>query len=140
AGVAGGDPGPPPAQTRANRTTTETTAALLREKPTDDHHQHGHGGRGDLEGAMTMAGDDRTTPDSGATGATGTGPAGTGAIGSGTDRKSTRLNSSHVKISYAAFCSRKKTTCTRRPAWSTSRTGPWRRWQTRIAEGTPTPT
>src|SRR5690606_40017557 len=25
------------------------------------------------------------------------------------DRKSTRLNSSHVKISYAVFCSRKKT-------------------------------
>src|SRR5690606_42163891 len=28
--------------------------------------------------------------------------------GSGTDRKSTRLNSSHVKGSYAVFCSRKK--------------------------------
>src|SRR5690606_40553098 len=26
------------------------------------------------------------------------------------DRKSTRLNSSHVKISYAVFCSKKKTT------------------------------
>src|SRR5690606_5710420 len=26
----------------------------------------------------------------------------------GTDRKSTRLNSSHVKISYAVFCSKKK--------------------------------
>src|SRR5207302_9207135 len=28
------------------------------------------------------------------------------------DRKSTRLNSSHVKISYAVFCLKKKTTCT----------------------------
>src|SRR5690606_40066272 len=27
----------------------------------------------------------------------------------GTDRKSTRLNSSHVKISYAVFCLKKKT-------------------------------
>src|SRR3989442_7242177 len=27
-----------------------------------------------------------------------------------TDRKSTRLNSSHVRISYAAFCLKKKTT------------------------------
>src|SRR5690606_41621341 len=27
-----------------------------------------------------------------------------GAIGAGLDRKSTRLNSSHVKISYAVFC------------------------------------
>src|SRR5690606_40070591 len=27
----------------------------------------------------------------------------------GRDRKSTRLNSSHVKISYAVFCSKKKT-------------------------------
>src|SRR5690606_39337981 len=29
-------------------------------------------------------------------------------IGEGTDRKSTRLNSSHVKISYAVFCLKKK--------------------------------
>src|SRR5690606_40028254 len=29
-------------------------------------------------------------------------------IGSCQDRKSTRLNSSHVKISYAVFCSKKK--------------------------------
>src|SRR5690606_41074843 len=29
----------------------------------------------------------------------------------GTDRKSTRLNSSHVKISYAVFCLKKKKTC-----------------------------
>src|SRR5690606_42157532 len=28
------------------------------------------------------------------------------------DRKSTRLNSSHVKISYAVFCLKKKKTCT----------------------------
>src|SRR5438874_12084303 len=28
------------------------------------------------------------------------------------DRKSTRLNSSHVEISYAVFCLKKKTTCT----------------------------
>src|SRR5690625_5718081 len=30
------------------------------------------------------------------------------AIASGTDRKSTRLNSSHVAISYAVFCLKKK--------------------------------
>src|SRR5690554_7184235 len=29
--------------------------------------------------------------------------------GTGTDRKSTRLNSSHVRISYAVFCLKKKT-------------------------------
>src|SRR5436309_4660708 len=29
----------------------------------------------------------------------------------GTDRKSTRLNSSHVKISYAVFCLKKKKLC-----------------------------
>src|SRR5271165_1414580 len=31
-----------------------------------------------------------------------------GAVGVGQDRKSTRLNSSHVKISYAVFCLKKK--------------------------------
>src|SRR5690606_41419905 len=31
-----------------------------------------------------------------------------GAMRSGSDRKSTRLNSSHVKISYAVFCLKKK--------------------------------
>ena len=31
-------------------------------------------------------------------------------IGAGGDRKSTRLNSSHVKISYAVFCLKKKNT------------------------------
>src|SRR5699024_12286336 len=30
------------------------------------------------------------------------------AVGSGEDRKSTRLNSSHVSISYAVFCLKKK--------------------------------
>src|SRR5690606_39361245 len=33
---------------------------------------------------------------------------GGGASGEGGDRKSTRLNSSHVKISYAVFCLKKK--------------------------------
>src|SRR5436309_8914409 len=32
----------------------------------------------------------------------------TGRSGDGGDRKSTRLNSSHVKISYAVFCLKKK--------------------------------
>src|SRR5699024_11985932 len=32
------------------------------------------------------------------------------AVGNGEDRKSTRLNSSHVSISYAVFCLKKKTT------------------------------
>src|SRR5690606_41959945 len=47
----------------------------------------------------------------------GGGPGGDGAPGDGDgglggDRKSTRLNSSHVKISYAVFCLKKKTTTT----------------------------
>src|SRR5690625_6205209 len=33
------------------------------------------------------------------------------ATGLGEDRKSTRLNSSHVAISYAVFCLKKKSTC-----------------------------
>src|SRR5690625_5830778 len=33
-----------------------------------------------------------------------------GELASGRDRKSTRLNSSHVAISYAVFCLKKKTT------------------------------
>src|SRR5699024_11601874 len=33
---------------------------------------------------------------------------------SATDRKSTRLNSSHVSISYAVFCLKKKTICASR--------------------------
>src|SRR5439155_24595595 len=37
------------------------------------------------------------------------------------DRKSTRLNSSHVAISYAVFCLKKKT------CWSTSNSAPQRR-------------
>src|SRR5690606_39596939 len=37
----------------------------------------------------------------------------------GTDRKSTRLNSSHVKISYAVFCLKKKTN----PATTANATG-----------------
>src|SRR5690606_42016126 len=36
------------------------------------------------------------------------GRAGEGDAGVGGDRKSTRLNSSHVKISYAVFCLKKK--------------------------------
>src|SRR5690606_39938979 len=35
-------------------------------------------------------------------------PAGSPAVHPGVDRKSTRLNSSHVKISYAVFCLRKQ--------------------------------
>src|SRR5690349_22105438 len=34
--------------------------------------------------------------------------AGSGSVGAGGDRKSTRLNSSHVEISYAVFCLKKK--------------------------------
>src|SRR5437868_12251789 len=42
------------------------------------------------------------------------------------DRKSTRLNSSHVSISYAVFCLKKKTcpTCTARASWNVSAAGP----------------
>src|SRR5690554_7596350 len=36
------------------------------------------------------------------------------------DRKSTRLNSSHVRISYAVFCLKKQKATTPRPRWSTS--------------------
>src|SRR5699024_11975279 len=35
------------------------------------------------------------------------------------DRKSTRLNSSHVSISYAVFCLKKKTHHRTRPTWRT---------------------
>src|SRR5207249_7594023 len=35
--------------------------------------------------------------------------------GDGRDRKSTRLNSSHVSISYAVFCLKKKTRCPHSP-------------------------
>src|SRR6266513_4949682 len=38
------------------------------------------------------------------------------AAGFGLDRKSTRLNSSHVSISYAVFCLKKKTITSNRPA------------------------
>src|SRR5690606_41417203 len=41
------------------------------------------------------------------------------------DRKSTRLNSSHVKISYAVFCLKKKNTARSRPA-RTEQSGPAR--------------
>src|SRR5690606_40571612 len=40
--------------------------------------------------------------------------AGAAADPTSTDRKSTRLNSSHVKISYAVFCLKKKTRSERR--------------------------
>src|SRR5690606_41913734 len=39
----------------------------------------------------------------------GGGPSGLAGLRRGRDRKSTRLNSSHVKISYAVFCLKKKT-------------------------------
>src|SRR5690606_40510151 len=38
--------------------------------------------------------------------------------GDGQDRKSTRLNSSHVKISYAVFCLKKKTMITKEMLYS----------------------
>src|SRR2546430_8672744 len=40
------------------------------------------------------------------------------------DRKSTRLNSSHSQISYAAFCLKKKTTSARTISTSSTRTTP----------------
>src|SRR3989442_6257505 len=36
---------------------------------------------------------------------------GEGQVGQDLDRKSTRLNSSHVRISYAVFCLKKKNLC-----------------------------
>src|SRR5207249_6213947 len=42
----------------------------------------------------------------------------------GLDRKSTRLNSSHVSISYAVFCLKKKTTCRRGLSWG-KQPGDW---------------
>src|SRR3989442_8484103 len=41
------------------------------------------------------------------------------------DRKSTRLNSSHVRISYAVFCLKKKKNTARSPACR----GPWANWR-----------
>src|SRR5690625_6484042 len=45
------------------------------------------------------------------------------AVGGGADRKSTRLNSSHVAISYAVFCWKKKTN---RGGRKTDRTSEWK--------------
>src|SRR5438874_6363048 len=39
----------------------------------------------------------------------------------GPDRKSTRLNSSHVEISYAVFCLKKKTSCRTRASIAIAR-------------------
>src|SRR5690349_24236776 len=53
------------------------------------------------------------TPTAGAAGLAGSTSTGTSTGsggGTGTDRKSTRLNSSHVEISYAVFCLKKKKT------------------------------
>src|SRR5436305_8087667 len=47
-------------------------------------------------------------------------PTGPGSAGKPTDRKSTRLNSSHVRISYAVFCLKKK----RKQSISTQRLSP----------------
>src|SRR5438477_6533854 len=47
---------------------------------------------------------------------------GEGDIRIGVDRKSTRLNSSHMSISYAVFCLKKKTTFRERPVRSVHRT------------------
>src|SRR5699024_11959069 len=71
-----------------------------------DRHLVGHGVLGDLRRSLVaddlvQRGDDgraRLGQEAGAL-----------LIGSETDRKSTRLNSSHVSISYAVFCLKKKT-------------------------------
>src|SRR5204862_1229672 len=42
------------------------------------------------------------------------------------DRKSTRLNSSHVESSYAVFCLKKKTTQCRTAPWPRCPTRPWK--------------
>src|SRR5215813_14437622 len=42
------------------------------------------------------------------------------------DRKSTRLNSSHVRISYAVFCLKKKNGRSAREAMEANRVGEWR--------------
>src|SRR5690606_39312005 len=44
-------------------------------------------------------------------------PRGGGVVDAHQDRKSTRLNSSHVKISYAVFCLKKKTSCITTRRW-----------------------
>src|SRR5436305_3851885 len=54
------------------------------------------------------------------------GAAGADAPGAGRDRKSTRLNSSHVRISYAVFCLKKKKDEDERPdsfIWCTKSQG-----------------
>src|SRR5690625_5646495 len=75
----------------------------------------------DLEGVVSKAkdfsglGKDGTTPIGGKTTIHhGTAVAGVIAGQGVGDRKSTRLNSSHVAISYAVFCLKKKTTTTKR--------------------------
>src|SRR5437870_10194755 len=48
-------------------------------------------------------------------------------IAAGADRKSTRLNSSHVAISYAVFCLKKKNTYTTSPSsCNTATRASWR--------------
>src|SRR3989442_4340701 len=58
----------------------------------------------------------RTSPESALAAASSTRTYGSSAInGSTKDRKSTRLNSSHVRISYAVFCLQKKNQDKRQP-------------------------
>src|SRR5690606_40302965 len=65
----------------------------------------GGGGHGDVEGARELREDrrDEAVPERDEQGGRGEHP-----DLPGQDRKSTRLNSSHVKISYAVFCLKKK--------------------------------
>src|SRR5690349_22811341 len=56
----------------------------------------------------SRAGHEVTVVDRGAEPASETSFANGGQISAGQDRKSTRLNSSHVEISYAVFCLKKK--------------------------------
>src|SRR5256885_11075348 len=62
-----------------------------------------------------------------------------GAEGGAGDRKSTRLNSSHLVISYAVFCLKKKKTYTNYHPKSTSSPCPTCRYSTRASSPTPTP-
>src|SRR5436309_10994062 len=64
--------------------------------------------RSSLAGNLDVTGDG--IPDL-AVGATGASISGDGEGAVFIDRKSTRLNSSHVKISYAVFCLKKKKAC-----------------------------
>src|SRR5690606_41269125 len=82
---------------RSEATTASTSSQRDKTFPTPSRPAHGAGARR-LCGAACLLSAPRLAAPGGAL----------GGCGREVDRKSTRLNSSHVKISYAVFCLKKK--------------------------------